>query len=267
MGITTEQYRESIGKFYSIARTCPNRKRLSLLELLSIQLLLTGGVKVFPYVFLYWLLYDDVIPTVCLFDIPTDVISQYNAPEAPISFAFIIVVLCVLLIMFGIEINPGPLIDSSSDSFDSSLSVGSLENSASFSSQIIGNGVSFLHLNVQSILPKIDFIAAEYSCHDILSFTETWLHPNTCTDDDIRIASFRCPPFRRDRLDRRGGGVIVYIKENIYCVYRPDLHVGDLECIWLELKIENKKNIFMGPFTSHLLPVSNYGTILSNRLN
>jgi hypothetical protein len=33
------------------------------------------------------------------------------------------------------------------------------------------NSVSFLHLNIQSIVPKLDFIVAEYSCHDI-SITE-----------------------------------------------------------------------------------------------
>jgi hypothetical protein len=41
---------------------------------------------------------------------------------------------------------------------------------------------SFLHLNIQSIVSKIDMISAEYSCHDILSFTESWLNENTSTD-------------------------------------------------------------------------------------
>ena len=44
------------------------------------------------------------------------------------------------------------------------------------------NSVSFLHLNIQSIVPKLDFIVAEYSCHDILSFTESWLKPDISTD-------------------------------------------------------------------------------------
>jgi hypothetical protein len=36
--------------------------------------------------------------------------------------------------------------------------------------------------NIQSIVSKIDMISAEYSCHDILSFTESWLSENTSTD-------------------------------------------------------------------------------------
>ena len=36
------------------------------------------------------------------------------------------------------------------------------------------NNVSFLHLNAQSLKPKLDLISAEYGDFDILSFTETW---------------------------------------------------------------------------------------------
>jgi hypothetical protein len=38
-----------------------------------------------------------------------------------------------------------------------------------------------------------------------------------------------------------GGGVIVYVKNTVNCTIRPDLHVGSLECIWLEIKLNNKK--------------------------
>jgi hypothetical protein len=37
--------------------------------------------------------------------------------------------------------------------------------------------VSFVDLNIQSIVPKLDLISAEFICHDILSFTESWLTP------------------------------------------------------------------------------------------
>jgi hypothetical protein len=38
-----------------------------------------------------------------------------------------------------------------------------------------------------------------------------------------------------------GGGVVVFVKDEINCVTRLDLHVGSVECIWLEIKINNKK--------------------------
>jgi hypothetical protein len=71
-------------------------------------------------------------------------------------------VLCILLIISGIEIKPGPSVAS-----ESSSSFSSVESLSSNMSNLMTNSVSFLHLNIQSIVPKLDFIVAEYSCHDI----------------------------------------------------------------------------------------------------
>ena len=107
-------------------------------------------------------------------------------------------------------------------------------------SQLVQNTFSFLHLNVQSIVPKIDMKTAEYTSHDTLSFTESWLHPHI-DEEILRIPSYRFPPYRHDRPNRTGGGVVVYVKDTVYCTTRPDLHVGELECLWHELRIRNKK--------------------------
>jgi hypothetical protein len=37
------------------------------------------------------------------------------------------------------------------------------------------------------------------------------------------------------------GGVVVFVKDHINCKHRPDLQIGNLECIWLEIEIKNKK--------------------------
>jgi hypothetical protein len=109
----------------------------------------------------------------------------------------------ILLIITGIEMNPGP-----SDS-DLSSSFGSISLTSTTVSNVIHNSVSFLRLNIQSITPKLDLIAAEYSCHEILSFTESWLRPNVC-DDMLRIPGYKCLPFRRDRVGKMGGGVFFF---------------------------------------------------------
>jgi hypothetical protein len=36
-----------------------------------------------------------------------------------------------------------------------------------------------------SIVPKLDLISAEFICHDILSFTESWLTPRVSDNDMI----------------------------------------------------------------------------------
>jgi hypothetical protein len=48
------------------------------------------------------------------------------------------------------------------------------------------------------------------------------------------------PPYAR----QVGGGVIVCVKNTVNCIIRPDLHVGSLECIWLEIKLNNKKYLY-----------------------
>jgi hypothetical protein len=53
----------------------------------------------------------------------------------------------------------------------------------------------------------------------------------------------------RDRSNKVGGGVIVYVKNTVNCTIRPDLHVGSLECIWLEIKLNNKKYLYGKPIT------------------
>ena len=82
--------------------------------------------------------------------------------------------------------------------------------------------------------------------HEILSFTESWLKPHI-SDDVLKIPGYS-PPFRRDRIDRMGGGVIVYVKENVNCILRPDLQVGNIECLWLEVRVKNKKKILVWNF-------------------
>ena len=69
----------------------------------------------------------------------------------------------------------------SSTDFNDSLS------SASFNS--LANQSSNLHLNTQSILPKIDLVRGEAAARDILIFTESWLKPTT-NDDAIQIDTY-----------------------------------------------------------------------------
>ena len=144
--------------------------------------------------------------------------------------SFLCFIIDMLLIIAGIESNPGP------SDFDS-VSSSSISTDFDDISSVFENGVSFVHLNVQSILPKINQIMAEYSFYDILSFTESWLN-HSISDDDVTIPTFNI--FRNDRADRIGGGVVVFVKDNINCKPRPDLQFGNVESIWLEINLKNK---------------------------
>ncbi|CAC5362479.1 unnamed protein product [Mytilus coruscus] len=154
--------------------------------------------------------------------------------------SFLLFVIQILLILAGIEVNPGP-----SDDIDSSQSSINSTDMSDFG-ELFSKSVSILHLNVQSLAPKIDLIQAEYSDFDILAFNETWLN-NNHTDESIEILNYQ-HPFRRDRGPHKvGRGIIVYVKNDIHVQRRSDLESESLEAIWLELKFKDKKAL-LGTF-------------------
>ena len=51
-----------------------------------------------------------------------------------------------------------------------------------------------------------------------------------------------------------GGGIIVYIRDNINVTHRFDLEMDNLEVVWLQLKLQGKKVLFG---TLYILPNSN----------
>ena len=143
----------------------------------------------------------------------------YSLPRAYAEF-------CGRFILSGdIELNPGPY------SVNGSADVSDILSSTSFDS--LGNHLSILHLNIQSILPTIDLIRGEATSYDILVFSESWLYP-TVNNHVIGIENFMLP-FRTDRNDRPGGGVIVYVRDTLSCKPRVDLEVQGVEVVWLEL--------------------------------
>ena len=112
--------------------------------------------------------------------------------------------LCNLLLLSGdIHPNPGPA--SIRIDHDDSLS-------SSASNEILSNHLNIFHLNVQSLLPNIDLIRTESELYDIAVFSESWLKPNI-TDDKVTLQNF-LPPFRTDRCDRPGRGVVIYARDD-----------------------------------------------------
>ena len=78
-------------------------------------------------------------------------------------------------------------------------------------------GLKFVHINVRSLLPKIDLIRTDLltSDIDILTISETWLRPSV--PDGLIMAN----NYSLHRLDRSvngnhkssGGGICIYIKD------------------------------------------------------
>ena len=169
----------------------------------------------------------------------------------------------ILLLCSGdVHLNPGPLSTSSSDNSISSAS--STMSATIFSSLNTSHNLSFVHYNVQSILPKLEILHAELFEFDILAVTETWLSP-TDDSDDLLLQSYNRPE-RKDRVDDSHGGVILYIKEGIHYKRRKDLEIRGIESIWVELANKHKRILF-GLFYRPPGSSINYYSDIENSLN
>ena len=104
------------------------------------------------------------------------------------------------------------------------------------------------HLNIQGISNKIEQLRLLLQCEQnlihVIGISETKLsqvHP----DAAFEITGYQ-KPFRRDRPENTGGGLLVYIKNGVSCSQRPDLEHKKLECIWAEIKHTNSKPFLVG---------------------
>ena len=116
---------------------------------------------------------------------------------------FELLIIMSLLLIGGIERNPGPLSESSVDS-NSDLSA---------TEHIIEDKFSIVHYNVQSIANKLDLIESELHSFNIICITETWLD-GRISDEDIKFETFNL--FRRDRPGDNHGGICVYVRNNVF---------------------------------------------------
>ena len=87
-------------------------------------------------------------------------------------------------------------------------------------------------LNARSINGKVDELAAFMSVNEvhIAAITESWL-TDEIGDDQISIGEYVI--HRKDRTHGRGGGVCVYVSQQISITRYLELEDLNLECMWL----------------------------------
>ena len=102
-----------------------------------------------------------------------------------------------------------------------------------------------VHYNVQCLASKTDIIEPELTYFDIISLAETWLN-DSLSNEDLMFNEFQ-DPFRRDRIGDSHDGVIVYVKRGIPCKHRLDLELVNIEFVWIEIIVKNKK-LLIGTF-------------------
>ena len=95
------------------------------------------------------------------------------------------------------------------------------------------------HSNINSIRNKIDDIASELSDYEIICISETKLNDSILTSN-LMLNTYNTP-IRKDRNHNDGGGLIIYIKNNIFFKRRDDLESNIIENIWVEIHSVRKK--------------------------
>jgi len=116
-------------------------------------------------------------------------------------------------------------------------------------------------------LEEIKYVLSHSKIH-ILGLCETFLNKEI-QDSDLQIPNFNC--IRRDRDSRKGGGIVVYIKDNIPFQHKLDLNTCSLESVWIEIMFPNTKsfliNFIYRPPDSTIDWVSAYDISFKNAIN
>jgi ribonuclease P/MRP protein subunit RPP40 len=77
---------------------------------------------------------------------------------------------------------------------------------------------------------------------DLICITESWTN-ETIVDAEINFTGYTL--FRKDRKNRVGGGVLLYVRNNIKAVHRTDLENEVCEMLWCELH-DGKERTLIG---------------------
>lgn len=102
-------------------------------------------------------------------------------------------------------------------------------------------GLKIAHLNIRSLPKHLDEfkILMADNPFDVMCLSETWLN-STWSDTELHIDGYNI--IRRDCDDsQRGGGSAIYYSTKFMARQRSDLSIQDIETVWLELTLPNRK--------------------------
>ena len=117
----------------------------------------------------------------------------------------------------------------------------------------IPKGFTLVHLNIQSLYMssitnyqriKLDEVISTFVVEkeiDLICMSETWLH-DQIDDNQVEIPGYQ-RIFRKDRKDKRGGGVCAYVTNNVLAKRLDTLEPANSDLMWIELTIQKKKVI------------------------
>ena len=106
-------------------------------------------------------------------------------------------------------------------------------------------GLHFVHLNVRSILQKIPELRILFKRKNlaVIAFTETWLN-DSVNNEEINIDGYKV--IRNDRSSGHGGGVCLYIRNNLAFNVISEMQTEVTESLWINVLLPRSKPIVLG---------------------
>lgn len=106
--------------------------------------------------------------------------------------------------------------------------------------------------NVRSLKNKLDSFHTSLVAnlqpggfYNFFALTETWLTTDVM-DSELNIPNYTI--FRNDRVNRRGGGVLLGCHNNFVCRRRQDFERNDLELLLVEVRLSSRNKMLLGVF-------------------
>jgi len=167
--------------------------------------------------------------TVSCLPLPAKLSMKQNSTTQKACFGFAfrrIVIILMLFISGNIHPNPGP--DTASHAVPK----------LAFSDFCDRTCMGFLHINIRSLLPKLDLLSSwvHTVTPDVLAISESWLK-KSIANPDIFIPGYNL--FCQDRATK-GGGVALYVKDHLQCVVSLSKSVPKLfELLVIKIKLSN----------------------------
>ena len=133
-----------------------------------------------------------------------------------------------------------------SPSLDSNISISDNEIIPPLLNISMNRGLKCIYQNIRSLSGKVDelrvVINDSKSGIHIIAITETWLDKKI-EDAEVDIPGYKI--YRKDR-DADGGGVAVYVRNDLSVIRREDLEDPNLEGLWLEITLPKSRGFLLG---------------------
>ena len=75
-----------------------------------------------------------------------------------------------------------------------------------------------------------------------MAFVETFLNSDT-KNEECKVLGYKI--YRKDRQNKEGGGLLVYVRQSMSVKERPELSSSSSESLWLEVSLPKSKSFLI----------------------